>query len=201
MYYSKTKPSFPVSVRLGLLAAILFVLPASVVAQIDVPYSAPNEVTLNIPGNSIAYSYFSNQLLVRLDVEAKKLEFRVPLTSFVPANTGSPQVLQRELFLTGSFPEMVILLDAPLDMLLTDQTQPETRHVQGVLIAQGVSRDIQTDLYIVPLPNQASLSATFRFDLRAPNVVLPQTYASMVQGVAEIVFQNVRWLNPNPTNR
>ena len=96
---------------------------------------------------------------------------------------------------------MVILLDAPLDMLLTDQTQPETRHVQGVLIAQGVSRDIQTDLYIVPLPNQASLSATFRFDLRAPNVVLPQTYASMVQGVAEIVFQNVRWLNPNPTNR
>ena len=200
-----TLSAFRIRTRVMVAAAIGFclcVLPKTATAQELAPlYSGQNEITLTLPGKAISYAYFSNQLLIRLDREARKLEFRVPIASFVPANTGSPQVLLRELLLASSFPDLVFRLDAPLDLLLSEQTQPDARLLKGVLITQGASRDIQTDMQVVPLPNQASLSASFRFSLSHPDVVLPVTYATMVEGMAEVVFQNARWLNPNPDNR
>ncbi|RYF81663.1 MAG: hypothetical protein EOO03_16515 [Chitinophagaceae bacterium] len=163
-------------------------------AQTETPFTSLNEITLNIPGTSIQYSYFSNKLLFRFNREKAQLELRVPISSFTPANTGSPQVLLQELFLANQFPELIIVFDAPMDLLQTQDLKTQDRKMEAVVMAQGISRDIAPDVYLIPLPNQFTFSTTFNFSLFGPDIILPRTYAGMVQGPVEVIIEKARWI-------
>ncbi len=170
-------------------------------AQVEAPYTSLNNITLTIPGQSIRYSYFSNQLLFRLNQETAKLEMRVPISSFTPANTGSPQILLQELFLARQFPELVITFDLPMEMLQPLDPIVQNRRLEGVVLAQGRPRDIAPEVNFIPLRNEFTFSTVFDFNLRDPGIVLPQAYAGMVSGQVEVVIEKARWIYQTDTAR
>ena len=173
---------------------ILFLLTSSIaIAQSSGNYTSDNKVMVKFYGKDQAYTFQSNDLLVRYNKTTQKLECILNIATLVPLNDSIPADMAYDVFFGAKFPDLLLYIDAPVEKVNGSNLYPGSINKVTTVNLQGISKQTTTPITLTASRNAIVFNTSFDLMLDNFSASVPIQYYKLLTGRVMIAINNAKW--------
>lgn len=173
---------------------LLFFLSSLIVnAQSNSNYTSDNKVMVKLYGIDQAYTFHSDDLLVRYNKTTQKLECILNIATLVPLNDTIPANMAYDVFFGAKFPDLLLYIDAPIEKINGSNLYPGSINKVTTISLQGISKQTTTPITLMASRNAIVFNTSFDLMLDNFSASVPIEYYKVLTGRIMIAINNAKW--------
>lgn len=178
-----------------LLAGGLSLISFKANAQSRQQYTSSNIILIGLEGANGLMEFRSDHLRVRYDKVNQRVECRLPVNSLYALNDSIPSEMAYEVLFGSKYPELVIYIDAPDEVLNAPRLTSEPQSRRATIELQATPNEKRIPVTYASDKGVITLSTNFDLRMGHFRATLPAQYASVLNGRILVTIRNARWLN------
>ena len=163
-------------------------------AQTRANYTSDNKVFVTLDGKTQAYTFTSNEMLVRYNSTTQKLECILNVATLLPANDSIPPNMAYDVFFGAKYPDLLFYIDAPVEKINGSKLYPGSINKTTTISLQGVSNQTVIPLAVTADRNAIVFNTSFDLMLDNFSASVPVQYFNLLTGRVMITINNARWV-------
>ncbi|MEJ8802026.1 hypothetical protein [Pontibacter sp. H249] len=163
-------------------------------AQSRSNYTSDNRVFVTLDGVSQAYSFSSNEMLVRYNRSTQKLECILNIATLLPANDSTPPNMAYDVFFGAKYPDLLFYIDAPIEKVNGSSLNPGSINKTTTISLQGVTKQTIVPLALTADRNAIVFNTSFDLMLDNFSASVPVQYFNLLTGRIMITINNAKWV-------
>ncbi|GAB3196382.1 hypothetical protein ABID22_002938 [Pontibacter aydingkolensis] len=166
-------------------------------AQSRSNYTSDNRVTVTLDGLTQAYTFTSNDMLVRYNSTTQKIECILNVATLLPTNDTAPPDMAYDVFFGAKYQDLLFFIDAPVEKVNGSRLFPGNVNKTTTITLQGVTK--QTVVPLALTSDRNAIVFNTSFDLRLDNfsASVPVQYFNLLTGRVVITISNAKWVGIN----
>lgn len=163
-------------------------------AQSRANYTSDNRVFVTLHGVTQAYTFASDEMLVRYNSNTQKLECILNIATLLPTNDTIPPNMAYDVFFAAKYPDLLMYIDAPIEKISGSNLYPGSINKTTTVSLQGVSRQTTVPLALTADRNAVVFNTSFDLMLNNFSASIPVQYFNLLTGRVMITINNAKWV-------